>query len=75
MDCEKAICYNRYRYSYYNNNKEYYKYNYLERKRRIELEKELGDYYLNYWRYCQWKKIANKYIDETVENCKEYFQE
>lgn len=53
---ERVIPVSRYDYyKYYNANKEYYKMNYLERKRRDAIEAEHKDYYRDYWVNARWK--------------------
>jgi hypothetical protein len=60
---ERVIPYSRYDYyKYYNANKEHYKMNYLEKKRRDAIEAEYKDYYKDYWRLSLWK----------FENMREY---
>lgn len=43
-------------YKYYNARKEFYKMNYLEKKRRENLEAEHKDYYKDYWVNARWKE-------------------
>lgn len=46
----------------YNVRKEYYKMNYLEKKRREIIEEQYKDYYKDYWNLSLWKE----------ENMREY---
>jgi hypothetical protein len=60
---KRVIAISRYNYyKYYNARKEYYKMNYLERKRREAIEAEHKDYYKDYWNLSLWKE----------ENMREY---
>ena len=73
---ERVIPYSRYNYyKYYNARKEYYKMNYLEKKRRENLEEQHKEYYKDYWVNARWKdgelreykknKINNNNSNET----------
>ena len=42
-------------YKYYNARKEYYRMNYLEKKRRESLEEKHKNYYKDYWINARWK--------------------
>jgi hypothetical protein len=47
---ERVIPVSRYNYyKYYNARKEYYKMNYLEKKRRDAIEEQHKEYYKDYW--------------------------
>jgi hypothetical protein len=60
---ERVIPYCRYDYyKYYNANKENYRRNNLEKKRRDAIEAEHKDYYKDYWTLSLWKS----------ENMREY---
>ena len=60
---ERVIPYSRYDYyKYYNANKENYRRNDLEKKRRDAIEAEHKDYYKDYWTLSLWKS----------ENMREY---
>ena len=60
---ERVIPYCRYDYyKYYNANKENYRRNDLEKKRRDAIEAEHKDYYKDYWTLSLWKS----------ENMREY---
>ena len=60
---ERVIAYSRYNYyKYYNANKENYRRNDLEKKRRDAIEAEHKDYYKDYWTLSLWKS----------ENMREY---
>ena len=60
---EKVIPITRYNYyKYYNARKEYYRMNYLEKKRKDALHKMHKDYYKDYWTLALWKN----------ENMREY---
>ena len=50
------------KYKSYNVRKEYYKMNYLEKKRREIIEEQYKDYYKDYWNLSLWKE----------ENMREY---
>jgi len=61
MDSERVIPYKKYNnYAYYANHKEYYKLNYLEKKRRNAIEEQNKDYYKDYWVNQRWSKENNK---------------
>lgn len=64
---ERVIPYSRYDYyKYYNANKEHYKMNYLEKKRRDLIEEKHKDFYKDYWINARWKnKINNNINNET----------
>jgi len=52
----RVIPCNRYDYyKYYNARKDYYKMNYLEKKRKDALEEEYKTYYKDYWALSLWK--------------------
>ena len=60
---ERAIVCTKYDYyKYYNARKEFYKMNYLEKKRRDAIQEQYKDYYKNYWTLLLWKE----------ENMREY---
>ena len=60
---ERVIPYSRYDYyKYYNANKEHYKMNNLEKKRRDLIEEQYKDYHKDYWTLSLWKS----------ENMREY---
>jgi hypothetical protein len=62
---ERVISYSRYDYyKYYNARKEYYKMNYLEKKRRDAIEEQNKKFYKDYWVNARWKD------DELRENIK-----
>tara|TARA_R110000772_G_scaffold53608_3_gene122602 strand:- start:3293 stop:3487 length:195 start_codon:yes stop_codon:yes gene_type:complete len=49
------MCHSRYNYyRYYNAKKEYYKLNYLEKKRRDWIEEQHKEYYKDYWVNSRW---------------------
>jgi len=57
---ERVIPCSRYNYyKYYNTRKEYYKMNYLEKKRRDAIEKQHKEYYKDYWVNARWKDVGN----------------
>ena len=70
---ERVIPFSRYDYyKYYNARKEYYKMNYLEKKRRNAIEDQHKEYYRDYWVNARWKdenikknKIYNNNSNET----------
>lgn len=56
---ERVIPITRYDYyKYYNSRKEYYKMNYLEKKRRDAIEEKHKEYYRDYWVNARWKEVA-----------------
>jgi hypothetical protein len=60
---ERVIVVSRYNYyKYYNARKEYYKMNYLEKKRRDAIDEEHKEYQKDYWILSLWKE----------ENMREY---
>tara|TARA_R110002049_G_scaffold302067_1_gene494626 strand:- start:125 stop:325 length:201 start_codon:yes stop_codon:yes gene_type:complete len=60
---ERVIPYSRYDYyKYYNAKKVFYKMNYVEKKRRNEIEDKHSKYYKDYWILSLWKE----------ENMREY---
>lgn len=48
-------------YRYYNAKKEFYKMNYLEKKRRDLIEKQHEQYYKDYWLNARWKENMREY--------------
>lgn len=55
---ERVIPLSRYNYyNYYNSRKEYYKMNYLEKKRRDAIEEQHKEYYKDYWINARWKEV------------------
>lgn len=55
-DDKRVIPFSRYNYyKYYNTNKELYKMNYLEKKRRDAIEEKHKDYYKDYWINARWR--------------------
>jgi hypothetical protein len=57
---ERVIPLSRYDYyKYYNARKEYYKMNYLEKKRRDAIEDQHKEYYRDYWVNARWKEVGN----------------
>jgi|TARA_R110000787_G_C13374796_1_gene441206 hypothetical protein len=60
---ERAIVCTKYDYyKYYNARKEFYKMNYLEKKRKDTIHDQYKDYFKNYWTLLLWKE----------ENMREY---
>lgn len=58
---ERVIPVTRYNYyKYYNNRKEYYKMNYLEKKRRDAIEEQHKEYYKDYWVNARWKQFIKQ---------------
>ena len=57
---ERVIPVTRYNYyKYYDNRKENYKRNYLEKKRRDAIEEKHKEYYKDYWVNARWKEKIN----------------
>ena len=53
---KRVVAMSRYNYyNYYSSRKDYYKMNYLEKKRREQIENEHKDYYKDYWINNRWK--------------------
>jgi len=71
---ERVIPVSRYNYyKYYNARKEYYKMNYLEKKRRENIEEQHKEYYKDYWVNAQWKsenmrEYKNNKINNNINN-------
>ena len=66
---ERVIAFSRYDYyKYYNARKEYYKMNYLEKKRRDLIEEQHKEYYKDYWVNSRWKEVGRD--DELTKNIK-----
>jgi len=53
---ERVILYSKYKYNNYDIKKEYYKMNYLEKKRRDAIEEKHKEYYKDYWVNARWKE-------------------
>jgi len=76
MNENNQIPYSRYDYyKYYNNYKEIYRINYIEKKRRNAVESSHAEYYKDYWLNARWKnvlidknKINTDNIDEATED-------
>jgi len=68
---ERVIPLSRYNYyNYYNARKEYYKMNYLEKKRKDAIEEQHKEYYKDYWVNARWKEVGNSRDDELRGNIK-----
>ncbi len=53
---ERVPAYSYYGYKYYNARKEFYKMNYLAKKRRDAYEQQYKEYFKDYWTLALWKE-------------------